>query len=855
MGRVTKPPTCVCDYRGMERNRGGRLPLPAALVWTGGALAVVAVIVALAVVIVAPPVSTPEATPASTPTPPPTSTPAATATAAPAAASEPVREAFHYNLHASGDVARPGTYALLADAKDLQGRVEAGWFFRAGGLLIHESDAGGVSRAAFYETVAVGDVFELWVNRNCFGRFRIAGILEEPAGMPRSRLFASEPIASSYALCFSSFTGDYPEGDVLFRWRPKQGVMGADGIRVMLRDEPVTGPGTFRVAPYRPLVVDVPAGMTLASHGHGLVDVATGAKLEFYGGSTEESGRHPGTRDRTDPDRDVDALFDEILASARTVAIPPYVPPAPSSCVWGRAVAEPFENPGLLADCDALLALRDQLAGTGSLNWSAMTPIASWDGVTVGGSPPRVTVLDVADRDLTGEITGWLGHLTELVELRLEGNALTGAIPSKLGRLEKLSRISLAGNSLTGCAPPAWHAVEDNDLAALGMPFCEPPAVLSPRADAIQGGRTYVLDEHGDTRVSFFDLPEGINLSGITSDDSDCDRPCPASVFELVEESSGSVLLLEAHEGAEYRREVTASNDRERRRVEEAFDAIAASLWFVPATRFDGLASPGQAPSRCQGFFSGSNGALARDCDALLALGDTLAGTGRLNWSETVPITDWEGVTVGGTPLRVTALALVDRGLTGELTGWLGSLTELTELRLEGNALTGRIPSSLGQLERLTHVSLSGSSLAGCLPPAWGRVAGGDLPALGIPFCGPPLEVRGAPAVIPGTVRTATLAGGATYAWRWSDAENVSVVFDLPEGIWLKEVVVYGDSRANWWHGHILFVEGETGATLWVSMADGRELGRTLYGDARERAFMGKVFDRLAGSLWFDFVR
>ena len=145
--------------------------------------------------------------------------------------------------------------------------------------------------------------------------------------------------------------------------------------------------------------------------------------------------------------------------------------------------------------------------------------------------------------------------------------------------------------------------------------------------------------------------------------------------------------------------------------------------------------------------------------------------------------------------------------------------------------------------------------MTGCLPPALGRMADSDLSALGIPFCGPLLDVHGAPAVIPGTVRTGALAGGETYAWKWNDAENVSLVFDLPEDIRLKEVVVYENSRADWWNGHILFVEGETGATLWMNMADGWELGRTVYGDARERAFMGKVFDRLAGSLWFDFVR
>ena len=55
-------------------------------------------------------------------------------------------------------------------------------------------------------------------------------------------------------------------------------------------------------------------------------------------------------------------------------------------CATGSAVTDAANNPGLVADCEALLASdeRDTLAGTGTLDWSASTPIADWDGVTVG---------------------------------------------------------------------------------------------------------------------------------------------------------------------------------------------------------------------------------------------------------------------------------------------------------------------------------------------------------------------------------------------------------------------------------------------------------------------------------------
>ena len=41
-------------------------------------------------------------------------------------------------------------------------------------------------------------------------------------------------------------------------------------------------------------------------------------------------------------------------------------------------------------------------AGTASLNWAADTPIKNWDGISVGGTPLRITDISLAARGLTG---------------------------------------------------------------------------------------------------------------------------------------------------------------------------------------------------------------------------------------------------------------------------------------------------------------------------------------------------------------------------------------------------------------------------------------------------------------------
>ena len=135
-----------------------------------------------------------------------------------------------------------------------------------------------------------------------------------------------------------------------------------------------------------------------------------------------------------------------------------------SACVNGIVVPNPTTNPGLVDDCDILLASKDTLRGTETLNWSADLAIASWEGITVGGSPSRVTRLWL-DRNtsarlygrritLTGTIPAALGGLSKLEHLTLSRHELTGMIPPELASLSELTDLQLYGNQLTGGIPP-----------------------------------------------------------------------------------------------------------------------------------------------------------------------------------------------------------------------------------------------------------------------------------------------------------------------------------------------------------------------------------------------------------------
>ena len=79
------------------------------------------------------------------------------------------------------------------------------------------------------------------------------------------------------------------------------------------------------------------------------------------------------------------------------------MPPTPP-CENGTGVTSPAANPGLMDDCVLLLAAKDTLRGT-ETNWSVDTAIANWEGITVSGSPSRVTGLHL-DRNTSGPLYG-----------------------------------------------------------------------------------------------------------------------------------------------------------------------------------------------------------------------------------------------------------------------------------------------------------------------------------------------------------------------------------------------------------------------------------------------------------------
>ena len=185
------------------------------------------------------------------------------------------------------------------------------------------------------------------------------------------------------------------------------------------------------------------------------------------------------------------------------------VDPGPAdieACSNGVAVPDPEANPGLVEDCRTLLGIREELGGSVLLKWSPSTPTTGWEGIAVGGEPPRVHAIEIYQffgghaggyfggflygrippelgnltelrmlnlslNELSGHIPPELGNLANLEVLDLRSNLLTGRIPLELGSLENLRKLYLSGNRLTGCIPLALRGAQ-SDKVRMGINYC-----------------------------------------------------------------------------------------------------------------------------------------------------------------------------------------------------------------------------------------------------------------------------------------------------------------------------------------------------------------------------------------------
>ena len=413
---------------------------------------------------------------------------------------------------------------------------------------------------------------------------------------------------------------------------------------------------------------------------------------------------------------------------------PPTTPASP--CSTGNAVADAANNPGLVADCEVLLAARDTLAGTASLNWSPDTPITAWDGVTVGGTPQRVTGLTLVQEQLTGEIPPELGGLSNLTRLSLWGNQLTGEIPPELGGLSNLTLLDLGSNQLTGEIPPELGGL--SNLTGLYLDNNQLTGEIPPELGGLSNLTLLFLHRNQLTGEIPPELGGLSNLTGLYLDNNQLTGEIPPELGGL---SNLTRLSL-------WGNQLTGEIPPE-----------LGGLSNLTGLYLDNNQLTGEIPpelgglSNLTGLYLDNNqltGEIPPELGGLSKLtrlslwGNQLTGEippelGGLSNLQTLDLSD--NRLLGEIPdefkdlTNLHTLNLQGNQLAGGIPRELSGLTNLQTLDLSDNDLSGRIPANLANLVNLGTLRLGGNQFDGCIPAALRDVTSNDLADLGLPFC------------------------------------------------------------------------------------------------------------------------
>ena len=362
-------------------------------------------------------------------------------------------------------------------------------------------------------------------------------------------------------------------------------------------------------------------------------------------------------------------------------------------CTTGGALATLSGGQELATDCDALLALRDTLAGSAALNWSASLAFDQWDGVTVafpvGGQQRRVTKLELGSKSLNGRMPSALGSLAGLDVLDLSNNNLAGTLPTELGNVTGLTELRLNNNGLKGRIP-----TESGDLTSL---------------------RVLDLSENSLTGTIPAELGTLTNLTELRLNLNRLDGSIPTELGGLT-----SLTALHLNDNG-------------------LIGSIPAELTRLTRLQVLDLSQNGLTGDIPSGLdnLTGLQQLVLADNDLSGAIPSTL-GT-RLTRLERLDLND-NGLT-GEIPNRMTyitglvELDLSGNQLSGSIPGDMQFLRNLEKLYLNDNQFDGAIPDGLRHLDKLEELRLSQNPLTGCIPMELRQALNHDLSSIGLPYC------------------------------------------------------------------------------------------------------------------------
>ena len=379
---------------------------------------------------------------------------------------------------------------------------------------------------------------------------------------------------------------------------------------------------------------------------------------------------------------------------------------------------DPQNNLGLVSDCEALLAVRDEFASDAELNWSTELHIEAWNGVTVEGITPRVAILKLVHYYLNGRISSEIGNLTALTELLFDDNQLTGEIPAELGNLVNLKELRIYRNDgLIGEIPATLGNLINLEILALA----ENNLIgnIPTEIGSLTNLKVIWLNANQLTGEVPTELGNLANLEFLGLASNQIVGEIPTELGKLTNLQGINVIENQLTGKIPYQ----LSN--------------LTKLIYLQLNN-----------NRLTGEIPGELGKLS-ELRTLALYDNQLTGRipfelGNLGNLEFLGLASNQ--IVGEIPSELgklselRTLVLYDNQLTGEIPSELGVLTDLQHFDLSDNQLIGEIPIELGRLKNLNYYSISSNELQGCVPDALGLIT--EYHIDGLHFCSDPPLIK-----------------------------------------------------------------------------------------------------------------
>jgi len=350
------------------------------------------------------------------------------------------------------------------------------------------------------------------------------------------------------------------------------------------------------------------------------------------------------------------------------------------------------------SDSLALVTLFNSTDGEDWTNtWNLYDPMDTWHGITLsaGGC---VSIVDLRDNELSGNIPPALGDLISLVRLYLHDNALTGSIPPDLGNLYSLEQLWLYGNFLTGNIPPELGNLSNltrlgltnnqltgnlpselgnlNNLIHLGVKTNQLSGCFEPNLQNLCG------------QLETYNIDLGNNFDGLWDDF--CENNTGLCMPYICRQSD-SLALVELYQSTNGANWTIAWN------LNESID-----MWYGVVLNENGcVVELRLSDNQLVGNLPPELGSL-ENLSRLYLYNNEISGN--------IP-------PELGNLYNLRQLWLFNNDLTGEIPAELGNLITLTHFGVGRNQLSGELPPDLGNLYNLIYLGLQANQLTGCYPP------------------------------------------------------------------------------------------------------------------------------------------